>query len=236
MIPLKQALPLEEPKLVLFDMDGILFDTMPIHTLSWKKVCDEYDIQAERDEFYLYEGMRGVDTIKKLYHRTFDETPSDELTNEIYQRKTDLFQEIKEDSIQRIPGTIEFIEYLKDDRKVEIAVVTGSTKQNAYPRIAHFYGDMIPQDLIITAEHVERGKPHPEPYIKGMELFGRSPEDTLVVENAPLGVRSGVDSGAFTVAITTGPIHPSILRKEGANLIFPEMKSLHIWWKKQFSR
>lgn len=234
MIPLKLAIPLEEPKLVLFDMDGILFDTMPIHTMSWKKVCDEYGIAAERDEFYLYEGMRGIDTIKKLYHRTFKQTPSDTLTEEIYQRKTLLFQEIKEDSIQRIPGTLEFIEYLKQ-RKIEVAVVTGSTKQNAYPRIAHFYGDLLPQEFIITAEHVNQGKPHPEPYIRGMELFGRLPQETLVVENAPLGVRSGAASGAFTVAITTGPIHPFILREEGANLIFQDMKSFNIWWIKHFS-
>ena len=61
----------KEIKLVLFDMDGVLFDTMPYHVRSWKQVSDEYGMEAEQDEFYLYEGMRGVDTIDKIYRRTF---------------------------------------------------------------------------------------------------------------------------------------------------------------------
>lgn len=236
MLSMKAALPIHEPQLVLFDMDGILFDTMPIHTQSWKMVCDEYEIQSEREEFYLYEGMRGVDTIKKLYHRSFGKYPSDKLTNEIYQRKTQLFHEVKEHQIQRIPGTLELILFLKYQRNCEIGVVTGSTIQNAYPRVAHFYGELLPQEHIITAEHVDNGKPNPEPYLQGMALFERKPEETLVVENAPLGVRSGSDSGAFTVAITTGPIPASTLRDEGANLIFPDMRSLQIWWDKVFPK
>ncbi|MDN4754735.1 HAD family phosphatase [Porphyromonadaceae bacterium W3.11] len=234
MISIKSALPKSEPKLVLFDMDGILFDTMPIHTWSWKKACDEYGIQAERDEFYLYEGMRGIDTINKLYHRTFGEYPSEETNREIYQRKTQLFLESKDHSVNRIPGTLELIKFLKEQRNCEIAVVTGSTKMNAYPRVEKFYGTLIPPELIITAEDVTNGKPHPEPYLRGMQLFQRTPSETLVVENAPLGVRSAASAGAFTIAITTGPIHQMVLREEGANLIFPNMKSLQIWWSQIF--
>ena len=79
-----------------------------------------------------------------------------------------------------------------------MAVVTGSTQGNAYPRIAKNYAEYIHQDHIITAESVQNGKPHPDPYLMGMELFGVKPENTIVIENAPLGVKSGHDAVSYT--------------------------------------
>ena len=78
---------------------------------------------------------------------------------------------------------------------------------------------------------MEKGKPDPEPYLRGMSLTGHCAGETLVVENAPLGVRSAVAAGAFTVAVATGPIPEEILRHEGANLIFPNMRALLAWWR-----
>lgn len=232
MIRTKAAIPIQEPTLVLFDMDGILFDTMPTHTLSWKTVSDEYGIVATREEFYLYEGMRGVDTINHLYHRTFGSYPSEELTIEIYRRKTELFHTLNDHTISLIPGTLDLITYLINERGCKVGVVTGSTVQNAYPRIMEHFEGLITPKQVITAEDVTKGKPDPEPYLRGISLFGKKPEETVIIENAPLGVRSGMQSGAFTIAVSTGPIKQMHLREEGANLVFPDMKSLLIWWKK----
>lgn len=217
-------------KLVLFDMDGVLFDTMPHHVRSWKQVADEYGIVAEQDEFYLYEGMRGVDTIEGLYRRTFGKEPAEDLVQEIYDRKTRLFQEYNVE-LELIPYTKEVMAYLKE-KGIEMAVVTGSTKLNAYPRIAQHYADYIKQDHIITAESVSKGKPNPDPYLMGMELFGAKPEDTIVIENAPLGVRSGDAAGAYVIAVTTGPIKEHVMREQGADLVFEDMRALLIWCRK----
>lgn len=216
-----------EGKLVLFDMDGVLFDTMPHHVRSWKEACTEYGIEVEQDEFYLYEGMRGVDTIAKLYLRTFGEEPAEDLAQEIYQRKTALFRSYNSET-RLIPYTREVMQYLQS-KEVEMAVVTGSTEGNAYPRIARHYADFIHEDHIITAESVTQGKPHPDPYLMGMELFGAKPEQTIVIENAPLGVLSGHSAGAYVIAVTTGPIKEYVMREHGADLVFPDMKALLIW-------
>lgn len=212
-------------------MDGVLFDTMPQHVRSWKQAADEYGLEANQDEFYLYEGMRGMDTIAMLYRRTFGKEASDELIEEIYNRKTSLFNS-NDFVLEMIPYTREVMAEVRG-KGYDIGVVTGSTQNNAYPRIDKFYSDFIRREHIITAESVTKGKPNPEPYLKGMKLFGHTPEETIIIENAPLGVKSGSASGAFTIAVTTGPIKESIMREEGADLVFPDMKALLIWCQKR---
>lgn len=226
--------PIAEPKLVLFDMDGVLFDTMPTHARSWKQAMDDYGIPSEEKEFYLYEGMRGRDTIVDLYRRAFHTTPSEELVNEIYNHKCYLFDHDEAFELRQIPGALRLMSYLVEERGCDVGVVTGSTIKNAHHRIQKHYSHYIPDEHIITADLVEQGKPHPEPYLKGMELFHRQPKETAVIENAPLGVRSGAGAGALTLAVMTGPIPERILRHEGANYVFPDMRSLLLWWVSSF--
>lgn len=121
--------------------------------------------------------------------------------------------------------------FLVEERGCQVAVVTGSTIRNAHHRIERHYSCFVPDEHIITADIVTRGKPHPEPYLRGMALFGRTPQETFVVENAPLGVRSGASSGALTAAVMTGPIPERVLRHEGAHLLFPDMRALRLWWQ-----
>lgn len=222
---------LPEPKLALFDMDGVLFDTMPTHARSWKQAMDYYKITSDEREFYLYEGMKGKDTIANLYKREFGELPSEELVEEIYNFKCKMFDEDEDFVLERIPGALELMAFLSEERNCDIAVVTGSTIRNAHHRIEKHYSKYVPTEHIITADIVTHGKPHPEPYLRGMELFGRKPEETLVIENAPLGVQSGANSGALTAAVMTGPVPECILREEGADLVFSDMYSLQLWWQ-----
>ena len=76
---------------------------------------------------------------------------------------------------------------------------------------------------MVTAFDVKYGKPNPEPYLMGLQKAGVKPNEAIVVENAPLGVRAGVAAGIFTVALNTGPLPDEALTSEGANLLFPSM-------------
>ena len=75
----------------------------------------------------------------------------------------------------------------------------------------------------MTALDVTNGKPDPEPYLKGLAIAGIQPQEAIVIENAPLGVRAGKAAGIFTVAVTTGPVPREAFEKEGADIIFPSM-------------
>ena len=224
-------LPPEEPKLVLLDMDGVLVDSMPIHDYAWRTAADKYKLKYEEGEFFRAEGMKGRDTIILLHRKTFDEDPTEDFIEEVYAYKTHLFEERQADLLRPIPHVRELILYLKEVRGLDLGVVTGSTTANALSRIGTYFEGLFTEEQLITADKVEKGKPDPEPYLRGMSLTGHSTGETLVVENAPLGVRSAVAAGAFTVAVATGPIPEEILRHEGANLIFPNMRALLAWWR-----
>ena len=224
-------LPSEEPKLVLLDMDGVLVDSMPIHDYAWRTAADKYKLKYEAGEFFRAEGMKGRDTIILLYRKTFDKEPTEDFIEEVYAYKTHLFEERQADILRPIPHVRELILYLKEVRGIDLGVVTGSTTANALSRIGTYFEGLFTEEQLITADKVEKGKPDPEPYLCGMSLTGHSAGETLVVENAPLGVRSAVAAGAFTVAVATGPIPEEILRHEGANLIFPNMRALLAWWR-----
>ena len=83
---------------------------------------------------------------------------------------------------------------------------------------------------MVTAFDVKHGKPHPEPYLMALKKGGFKANEAIVVENAPLGVKSAVAAGVFTIAVNTGPLDDSILLNEGANLLFPSMMSLADEW------
>ena len=76
----------------------------------------------------------------------------------------------------------------------------------------------------VTSRDVTHGKPHPEPYIRGMQLAGVSPSQSIAIENAPLGVKSAATAGAFTVGVVTGPIPRAELEGAGAAIVFDSMK------------
>lgn len=223
------SIPTHEPQVVLFDMDGVLFDTMPTHVRSWAETATHYGLTAKRDEFYLFEGMKGTQTIRELYIREKQEEPSPEFVDEVYRYKCTRFR-AHGSCVAPIPGVERLVRYLSG-RGVKIGVVTGSSRCNAEERIEKYFGDLITPRQIVTADDVEHGKPHPEPYLRGVDLFGTSKEEVFVVENAPLGVRSAVDAGLFTIAVTTGPIPEYTLRGEGADLVMPDMDALYVLWK-----
>ena len=75
-------------------------------------------------------------------------------------------------------------------------------------------------------KRIHRGKPSPEPYMKGAMQAGCKPGQCLVIENAPLGVQSGHAAGCFTIGVTTGPIPEKDLYKAGADIVYPSMQAL----------
>ena len=79
---------------------------------------------------------------------------------------------------------------------------------------------------MVTAYDVKYGKPHPEPYLMGLQKAGVAANEAIVIENAPMGVEAGVAAGIFTIAVNTGPLPDQVLLDQGANLLFPNMETL----------
>ncbi len=205
----------------LIDMDGVLYDSMPYHTIAWHRMATELGIKATREEFYLYEGMTGAATIRMLFKRAFGrEDITDEEAKELYARKAKYFVEIAER--KPIADAPRMTSILRDN-EIERVLVTGSGQLDLLNSLKNDYPNIFDDDKRVTALDVKYGKPNPEPYLKGMDKVNRKPNECMVVENAPLGVQAGKDAGCFVVAVTTGPIPVAAMEAAGAHIVFDSM-------------
>lgn len=216
-------------KAALIDMDGVLYDSMPFHAKSWHQLFLGLGVTSSNpDEYYLYEGMKGSDTIGLILKRELNLDTTEQERNEIYSRKADIFKRCGEAPV--LKGAPEMLEALRNHGFTTV-LVTGSAQRNLLDNLERDYPGFFPRERMVTAFDVKNGKPHPEPYLKGLEKAGVKASEAIVIENAPLGVRAGKAAGLFTIAVTTGPIPASEFEKEGADLIFPDMPTFARWMK-----
>ena len=218
------------PKAVLFDMDGVLYDSMPNHAIAWQQSMAEFGIQMSADDAYATEGARGVDTIRQMVMRQQGREIDEAVAQRMYDEKSRIFHELPEAPI--MPGIISLMQQIHDDG-IQIGVVTGSGQKPLFRRILKDFGMFVDEAHITTAYDVHRGKPKPDPYLMGLKKAGNlQPYEAIVVENAPLGIRAGVAAKIFTVAVNTGPLAVQTLLDANADLVFPTMSDFSANWKK----
>ena len=215
------------PKAVLFDMDGVCYNSMPSHTIAWQRSMATFGIRMTEEDSYMTEGQRGTDTIKQLVRAQRGIDISEEEAQRMYDEKAREFGLLPTTEI--MPGVRELMALIKS-QGLGIGIVTGSGQLPLIERLLNDFADFVDRDHLVTAYDVTHGKPHPEPYRKGAGKFGLEPREVVVVENAPLGVRSGVAAGCYTIAVNTGPLPPSALKQAGAHLVMPDMHTLHKKW------
>lgn len=220
-----------EPKAVLFDMDGVLYDSMSRHAIAWQQSMAEFGIVMTEADAYATEGARGIDTIRSMVLRQRGENITLERAQEMYDEKSRLFHEMGVAPL--MPGILGLMENIRS-QGLRIGVVTGSGQRPLIKRLLTDFRDFLDEQHIVTAYDVTRGKPAPDPYLMGMQKAGVEPWQTVVVENAPLGVRAGVAAGAFTIAVNTGPLPDEVLLSGGADLLFKRMTDLRDAWLRLF--
>ncbi len=221
------------PKVVLFDMDGVLYNSMPNHAIAWQQSMAAFGIQMTAEDAYATEGARGVDTIRKMVLEQQGRHISEEEAQKMYDLKTKIFHELPEAPV--MPGVITLMQTIHETGTA-IGVVTGSGQRPLINRLMQDFGAFVDEDQITTAYDVKRGKPNPDPYLMGLQKAGNlSPWEAVVVENAPLGIRAGVAAKIFTVAINTGTLSDQTLLDGGADLLFNDMNEFCKAWKEQIA-
>ena len=214
-------------KAVLFDMDGVLFNSMPYHAEAWHKVMQAHGLNLSREEAYLHEGRTGAGTINIVSQRQLGrEATPDEIEN-IYHEKSEEFNKFPEP--EPMPGAWELLQKIKKAGLVPM-VVTGSGQRSLLDRLKHNLPNTFHPELMVTAFDVKHGKPHPEPYLMALEKGGFNANEAVVIENAPLGVQAGIAAGIFTIAVNTGPLDNKVLLDAGANALYPSMQALCDGW------
>lgn len=218
-------------KAVLFDMDGVLFDSMPYHVESWHRVMEERGLHLSKEEAYLHEGRTGSSTINIICQRQFGRDATKEEIEAIYKAKTEVFNEFP--LAQKMPGAWDVLNKIKQDGLFSM-VVTGSGQASLIDRLNNSFPNMFTPKLMVTAYDVKYGKPNPEPYLMGLDKGKLKANEAIVIENAPLGVQAAATAGIFTVAVNTGPIDGQVLLDAGADILFPSMQAFCDSWKQLF--
>ena len=211
-------------KTIMFDMDGVLFDSMPYHAKSWHRAMADFGLELSEAEAFLHEGRTGSGTITIVMQRQLSQSPTEERCKEIYARKSEYFNSFPE--ALPMPGAYATVSRVKEAGITPI-IVTGSGQASLLSRIDRHYSGLFRTEWMVTAKDVKYGKPNPEPYMMGMQKAGGlKPWESMVVENAPLGVEAGHKAGCFVIAVNTGPLDDEILLDAGADILFHSMDEL----------
>lgn len=209
-----------DPKAALLDMDGTLYDSMRGHGYAWLTMLNEFGIPATLTEILLSEGRTGKDTVEGLFRKYLNREATPEDCERLYRRKAEIFASLPPHEL--MPGAQQLVTELQR-RGLTTVLVTGSGQGSLLDRLNTDYPDAFPADRRVTAYSVTHGKPHPEPFLRGMEIAGVEPRQALAFDNAPLGVESASRAGAITVGIVTGDIPVESLIEAGADIVYTSM-------------
>lgn len=195
---------------LLFDMDGVLVSSIGSVLRSWRRWAKHYGL-PDADKVEIPHGMRAVEIMVQL-KPDIDTVEGLKLIEDI---------EIHDVAdLEVLEGVRALLEGLPAHRW---AIVTSATHRLLLGRLKAA-GLPVP-DRIISGDQVKRGKPDPEPYRRGAELLGIQPQDCLVVEDAPSGVRAGVAAGCRVLGVL-GTHNAEELREAGANWIVSSLKNV----------
>ncbi len=218
-------------KAVLFDMDGVLFDSMKNHATAWHEAMKRYGMHMTREEAYMHEGRTGASTINIISLRERGHEATEEEIKQMYQTKSEIFNSLP--VAEPMPGALEVLHKIQQNGLTPM-VVTGSGQHSLLDKLNHSYPGIFKQELMVTAFDVKYGKPNPEPYLMALKKANIQANEAIVIENAPLGIQAGVGAGIFTIAVNTGPLSDKILLDEGANYLFPSMKAFNENWDRLY--
>jgi len=187
----------QRPRAVLFDMDGVIVDSMPYHYLAWYESLRPLGIRANVFEVYLREGERWDKSLKDFLVQS-GVRPSPRTLAKIFKLRQKIFRHYFKRRI--FEGAESFLCCLKKQGYL-LGLVTGTPRCELKKILPPKIKDLF--TAIVSGEMVKLGKPHPAPYLKAAQLLKLKPRECLVVENAPLGISSAKAAGMFCIAVTT---------------------------------
>jgi beta-phosphoglucomutase len=183
-------------KAVIFDMDGVLVDSMSYHAQAVNNVFDQLGVEMDQQDVFEREGERTTDIIIYLLEKATGDSSTFDIPS-IVSRYIAEFNRIVE--LRVFDGMKECLERLKT--KFKLAVVSGSDRPIVNDIIQGEFPGIF--EIAISADDVKKGKPAPDPYLMAMEKIDVKNDECVVIENAPMGVEAAQSAGIFCVAVPT---------------------------------
>ena len=195
---------------ILFDLDGVLVDSTRSVERQWRIWAREQGVDGDK-VMAVGHGVRAVEVIRAV---------APHLDAEAEVRKLESREADDHDGVAVMPGAAELVHAIPADRW---CVVTSGTRHLASERL-RFFGIPAPR-VMITADDVANGKPHPGPYLKGAELLGVNPAECLVIEDAPAGIQSARAGGMKVIALTSS--YPAAALSE-ADVVISKLRRIQV--------
>jgi beta-phosphoglucomutase len=191
---------------IIFDMDGVLIDSMPFHAEAMRiAIKEETNHDIDKKIIYLLEGMPGAELVKEIFKREkIEKSIDDSLAERISKRKKEIFKEIQ--NSKSIEGSRELVNDLRSCGCLK-AVVSGSSKQEIEVILDKNIGSKN-FDMIITGDELGgEGKPDPKPFQTALQKMNLKPSEAIVVENSPLGIEAAKQASLrYIVTLNNTPL------------------------------
>ena len=188
----------EQYDALIFDMDGTLVDSMPLHLDAWETTSAEFGLPFNRAQLNEYGGI----PTRKIVAMLAEQHGLEIDVEAFARRKVALYLE-RIDSVSVFPAMWELVKGCHG--KVPMGIGTGSTRDHATHILRNTGLDaFIP--VLVSADDVTNHKPHPDTFLKVAELLGANPANCLVFEDTPIGIEAGKAGGMATVLATEGEL------------------------------
>jgi len=189
----KITIPSGDFQAYLFDCDGTVADSMPLHYVAWNQALGEWGCTFTEERFYQLGGLPIVEIIGLIGREQGIEMP----TAQVAKRKEQLYFEYLP-SLQCVPEVLEHIELQRG--RIPFAVVSGSTRDSVEASLRAI-GLLDSFEVLVCAGDYRKSKPDPEPFLIAAERLGVSPENCLVFEDTQMGIKAATAAGMASVRV-----------------------------------
>lgn len=181
----------------LFDMDGTMYDTERLSMEAWLYAAEKLDVPLTREKILSFRGQNKYINAKR-FEEWFPDGPSywdlRKLRDEYY------FGVLEDRGVPEKKGLRELLTYLREERKLRMAIVTGTSRKDA-ERYWNQTGILSYFDKTLTGDQVKVGKPDPQIYLLAAEEMQTPPGDCLVFEDSPNGIVAAHRAGCCSILV-----------------------------------
>ena len=190
------------PKAILFDYDGVLVASEPIHLLAWMQLLDELNLPKDETLILQCVGKTAPEIILKILQKYQPEkTHSMDHCKELAQRKNFHYLKNARESLQLYPGVLDGLRWLRS-QQVPTAIVSNGRRKEIL-ETTEFLGIAPWITEIITRDDVPAHKPDPTPYLYGAAVLGQEPHHCIALEDSPTGLEAALMAKIPSVALLT---------------------------------
>ncbi len=210
-------------KAILFDLDGTLTNTDPLHFKIWQELLREQGVEMDHQTYKVQiSGRQNPEIIEDLLPH-FSALESEQFA----EYKERLFRE-QTDKLEPLDGFLHFLDWV-ENQQLKTAVVTNAPRQNADFMLDSL--KLTPRfKTVVLGEEMTAGKPDPAPYQFCLKQFNIHPSEAIVFEDSPSGIRSAIGAGIETIGVASTH-EPDSLKQLGVSLVIDNFNDSEMWKK-----